>query len=184
MIDILKKELNISIITSIIYIILGIIVVANPEISMKIFSIGFSVTAIIYGIIICIINIADIKEEGNLSYGVLLIVVGIALLIYPYSLEILVSLGLGILFISNSISRIKFAVLIKDVKEVNWLLILCSAIVALLIGISFIFLPLASAAVLIMVSGILMIVYSIFDIIQIIAIKKNISAIEKKFENA
>ena len=184
MIKILKRELNISIVTSIIYIILGIFVVANPAITMKVASTTFSIMAIVYGVIISIINIADIKEEGNLSYGILLIVVGVALLIYPNSLEILVSLGLGIWFISNSISRIKLAVLLKDVKEVNWLLILFSAIIALLIGISFIFLPLASAVTLTMVSGILMIIYSIFDIIQIIIIKKNIVAIEKNFRSA
>ena len=184
MLKILKRELNISIVTSIIYIILGIFVVANAETAIKVASTTFSIMAIIYGIIISIINIADIKEEGNLPYGILLIVVGIALLIYPNSLEILVSLGLGIWFISNSISRIKLAVLLKDVKEVNWLLILFSAIIALLIGISFIFLPLASAVTLTMVSGILMIVYSVFDITQIVVIKKNITVIEKEFEKA
>lgn len=182
MLKILKRELNISIVASIIYIILGIFVVCNPALTMVAISTTFSIMAIMYGLIISIINIADIKEEGNLSYGILLIVVGIALLIYPSSLEILFSLGLGIWFISNSISRIKFAVQLKNVKEINWLLILCSAIITLLIGISFIFLPLASAVTLTMVSGIFMIVYSIFDIVEIIIIKKNIKLIEKNFE--
>ena len=179
---IIKKELNISIISSIIYIILGIIIVLNPETTLNIVSTTISVLAIIYGMIMTIINIANIREEGNLIFGILLVVMGIALLIYPNSLNVLISLGIGIWFISSSVSRIKFAVLLKDIKELNWLIVLISAIITLLIGISFIFTPLSSAVALTTASAILMIVYSIIDIFEILFIKKNIKIIEKVLE--
>lgn len=182
MLSIIKKELNMSIIASIIYAILGIIIVTNPETTLNIVSIVISISAIIYGIIVTIINIANIKEERNLIFGILLIVLGIALLIYPNSLTVLISLGVGIWFISNSISRIKLAILLKDVEELNWLIILVSAIITLLIGISFIFTPLISAITVTIISGILMVVYSIVDIFEIIFIKKNINVIQKVLE--
>ena len=182
MLNIVKKELNISIITSIIYIILGIIIVLNPGETITIVCKIIAILAIIYGIIISIINISNLKEEGNLIFGVMLIVIGVSLLIYPNSLSILISLGLGIWFISSSINRIKFAVLVKDVKEFNWLIILCSAIITLLIGIAFIFTPLSTVATLTTIGGILMIVYSICDLFEIIFIKKNIKVIEKVLE--
>lgn len=182
MMKILKRELNVSIIVSIIYIILGIIIVSNPVTTLNIVSTSVAILSIIYGIIISIINIANIKEGDNLILGVLLIVLGISLLIYPTSLSILISLGVGISFISSSVNRIKFAVLIKDDKEFNWLIILFSAIITLLIGISFIFTPLLSAVALTAANGILMIVYSICDIIEIFFIKKNINVIETELE--
>ena len=179
MIDIIKKELNISILSSVIYIILGIIIISNPETTLNIVSTSISVLAIIYGGAITIINITKLEKEGNLIFGILLVVMGIALLIYPNSLNILISLGVGIWFISSSVSRIKLAVMLKDVKEINWLIILITSIITLLIGISFIFTPLTSAVALAIVTGILMIAYSICDIFEIIFIKKNIETIQK-----
>lgn len=179
MLEIMKKELNVSIIASIIYVILGFIIVSNPQTALNIVSYTISISAIIYGIVITVINIANLKEEGNLIFGILLIVMGIALLIYPSSLNVLISLGIGIWFIASSVSRIKFATLLKDVQGINWIIILVSAVITLMIGVSFIFAPLASAVTLTTISGILMIVYSICDIFEIIFIKRNISEIEK-----
>ena len=61
MLEILKKELNISIITSIAYVILGIFVVTNPATAMNVAGIAFSIMAIVYGVIISIINISFFK---------------------------------------------------------------------------------------------------------------------------
>ena len=182
MLNIIKKELNVSIITSIIYIILGIVVIANPETTLTIISKAIAILAIIYGIVVTIINIANLKNEGSLLFGILLIVMGIALLIYPNSLSVLISLGIGIWFISSSVNRIKFAVLLKDIKELNWLIVLISAIITLLIGISFVFTPLASAVMVAIISGILMVIYSIIDIFEIIFIKRNMKVIEQKLK--
>ena len=179
MLDIVKRELNVSIISSIIYIIIGAIIIANPAITLTIVSTSLAVLSIIYGIIITIINIANIRDGGHLIFGVMLIVMGIALFIYPGSLNVLISLGIGIWFITSSVSRIKFAVLVKDADGINWLIILISAIFTLIIGISFIFAPLTSAVALTAASGILMIAYSILDICEVIFIKRNIKAVEK-----
>ncbi len=177
--EILKKELNISIIASIVYIILGTVITVRPQTTLFVVSTIVAVSALVYGVITTIISIANIKEEGNLTFGILLIVLGIALLIYRDSLNILISLGIGIWFISGSVNRIKLAVRTKDSTEFKWVIIFYSAIVTLLIGISFIFSPLASAINLTTVSGVLMIIYSALDIFEVIFIKRNIRAIEK-----
>ena len=65
MLEILKKELNISIITSIVYIILGVIIVSNPETTISVVGTIIAILAIIYGIIVSIINMAKIKEENS-----------------------------------------------------------------------------------------------------------------------
>ena len=176
MFNIIKKELNISIIASIIYIILGIIIVSNPDSTWKGIGIAVAILAIILGIIMTIINI---KLEGNSITGILLIVIGIALIIYPSSLSILIALLIGIWFISTSISRIKLSIKLRKVKEVNWLVILIVSIITLLIGISFVFAPSVAADNLAIISGILMIVYSLCDVFEALFIKKNVRAIEK-----
>ena len=178
MIDTIKKELNISIISSIVYIILGIIIFKNPETMLHSISIAIALLAIIYGLIMTIINMSKIEDSTNLTFGILLIVVGISLLIYPNSLSILISLIIGIWFISSSVSRLRLAAMIKDTDEFNWKIILIISIITLLIGISFVFTPLASAIALARITGVLMIIYSVCDISEIVFIKKNITAIQ------
>jgi len=182
MLKTLKKELNISIISSLIYIVIGIVIICNPEITLSIVGTIVAILAIVCGIIITIINIANIKNESSLLIGIFAIVMGIALLVYPNSLTILISIGIGILFIASSVTRLKLAVLLKDTKEAKPMIILVSSIITLIIGISFIFTPLTSALTLTIVSAILMILYSIIDIFEIILIKKNIKTIEQVIE--
>ena len=182
MLKTVKKELNISIITSLIYIIIGIIVMLNPQITLSIIGTAIAILAIVCGIIVTIINVANIKNESSLLFGIFAIVMGIVLLIYPNSLTILISIGIGILFIASSVTRLKFAVMLREVKDVNSIIILISSIITLLIGISFIFTPLISAATITTLSAILMIVYSVIDIFEIVVIKKNIDKIEKVIE--
>ena len=179
MFDIVKKELNFSIVSSIIYIVLGIIIIIYPEDALKSIGIAVAILAMIYGIIITVINITNLQNAGNPIFGILLIVTGAVLLMYPNSLGILLSLLVGIWFISNSVSRIKLAVMLKNVKGINWLLLLLISIITLLVGITFIFAPLASAITLAIIVGVLMIVYSVCDIVEIIFIKKNIKTIQK-----
>lgn len=179
MLKAMKKELNMSIILSIVYVILGVIIISRPETVITVIGKVVAILGIIYGIVITIMNISDLEEENTLLRGILAIVMGIALLIYPNSLSILISLGIGILFISSSVARIRFSVFLRKVPEVNWIIILVSSIITLLIGISFVFAPLASAVTLATVSGILMIVYSVIDIFEIILLKIKMKAIEK-----
>lgn len=175
----LKKELNVSIIASIVYIILGVVVVCNPAATLDVVGKTIAILSIIHGIAIAFISIQDIREDNNLVFGIISIVMGVLLLVYPSSLALFISLGIGIWYIVNSVTRIRLAIMLKDVKEVNWVLLLICSILTLIIGISFLFTPLASAIALTAVSGIMMIAYSIIDIAQIIFLKKHINEIEK-----
>lgn len=179
MFDIIKKELNISILSSIIYIILGIIIVLNPEEALEGMSIVIAALLIAFGIMFIVINFKYLKRDGNILCGILLIVMGIALAIYPKSLNVLISLGVGTWFIAVSISRIKVATWLREITEVNWLMILIPAIFTLLIGIVFIFAPLTSAVTLAIITGSLMIVYSLCDLFEVLYIKKNIRSVQK-----
>lgn len=182
MLKVLKKELNISIITSLVYIALGIVIILNPETIINMIGTIIAVLAISYGVIMTIINLVNIKEETSLVFGVFAIVLGIALLIYPSSLSVLLSLGIGIWFIASSITRLKFAIILKGVPELNWAIILISSLLTLVVGISFIFTPLASAVAITTLSGIMMVVYSVIDLFEIIFIKIHIKQIEEVLE--
>ncbi|MBR1883969.1 MAG: DUF308 domain-containing protein [Clostridia bacterium] len=178
MLSVIKKELNISIITSIIYVVLGIAIIVNPETMLSIAGITIAILSIIYGIISIIINVRDIKSESSLVFGIISIVIGIVFLVYPDSLSFLISIGLGIWFIASSTTRIKFAILLKAVPTMNWALVLIGAIITLGIGVSFIFAPLASAVALTTITGVLMLVYSVIDLMEIIVIKMHIKDAE------
>lgn len=175
----LKNELNISIFSSIIYIILGIIIIANPVTTLAVVGYMLAIFSIVIGIAMIIINIGRIKEENNLLLGVLLLLMGTILLIYPGSFGVYISLVVGVWYIASSVTKIKLYANLKDVPGVNFILILIGSILTLILGVMFICTPLLSAVTLTMVSGIMMIIYAIIDIIEVITIKKHLKEIEK-----
>jgi uncharacterized membrane protein HdeD (DUF308 family) len=184
MFKVIKKELNFSIVTSVIFVVLGMLLMFYPDRILGNVAFVIAILALAYGFIITAINFSELSSGGNPMLGVLLIISGIALLMYPKSLGVLVAMVVGIWFISDSVNRIKIAVILRDAKEPSWLLLFLVSVVSLIAGITFIFAPLESAIALTMLVGALMVFYSLFDIFGSVLIRRNFDAIEKALEDA
>ena len=166
------KRMNlISILIASITILLGIILLCLPEKSNK--AIG-----VLVGIVIFITGLNALykyfKRNGakiyslNLLFGVVFTIIGILLLIYPYTVMQFVTICFGIAVIVNGATKINNAIWLKRGGENSWSNTLASGILLLIIGLLIVFNPFANLT-LTKLSGAFLLLVGILDLVDAIA---------------
>ena len=185
----MKKKINyyinLSIITSILFIILGIIVMIFPKTTLGIFTYSISIIAIISGIYFIIFEIKNknnILTTGFSLLGTFLLLLGIIILFHPKSIAILIPICLGIWFITSSVTKLRFVEILKQEDEGLWILAIIVNILSIICGLIFIINPISSSEIITSMFGIIIIIYSISDICEMMVFKKNIKKIDKFFK--
>ncbi len=185
MIKKLNSFINSSICISIMFIIIGIIMVLMPKMSLEILGVILSVILIINGVILMI---TDIKLNNNfipvdiLPASILSILLGIMMLIYPNVLSIIIPLMLGTWFIMTSIFKIRLTLYLSKIQNTPWILLMLISILSIVCGFILILNPIDSSVAITLFIGIVIIVYAISDIINMIVLKRNIKNIAKYFK--
>ncbi len=185
MIKKLNSFINSSICISIMFIIIGIIMVLMPKMSLEILGVILSVILIINGVILMI---TDIKLNNNfipvdmLPASMLSILLGIMMLIYPNVLSIIIPLMLGTWFIMTSIFKIRLTLYLSKIQNTPWILLMLISILSIVCGFILILNPIDSSVAITLFIGIVIIVYAISDIINMIVLKRNIKNIAKYFK--
>ena len=185
MIKKLNSFINSSICISIMFIIIGIIMVLMPKMSLEILGVILSVILIINGVILMI---TDIKLNNNfipvdmLPASMLSILLGIMMLIYPNILSIIIPLMLGTWFIMTSIFKIRLTLYLSKIQNTPWILLMLISILSIVCGFILILNPIDSSVAITLFIGIVIIVYAISDIINMIVLKRNIKNIAKYFK--
>lgn len=163
---ILKKSGTVAIIESVVFAILGVILVANPETTVKIISYIIGATLILTGGY-KIINY--MKEKGKndlynyqLIYGVMAIVIGLISIIYSTTIVTIFRIIIGMWIIYSAVVRASSAIKLKAIKSNIWIYTLILAIAMLACGL---YVVLNEGTVIVTI-GILMIVYAVMDIIE------------------
>lgn len=185
MIKKLNSFINSSICISIMFIIIGIIMVIMPKMSLEILGVILSVILIINGVILMI---TDIKLNNNfipvdmLPASMLSILLGIMMLIYPNILSIIIPLMLGTWFIMTSIFKIRLTLYLSKIQNTPWLLLMLISILSIVCGFILILNPIDSSIAITLFIGIVIIVYAISDIINMIVLKRNLNKLTKYFK--
>lgn len=185
MIKKLNSFINSSICISIMFIIIGIIMVIMPKMSLEILGVILSVILIINGVILMI---TDIKLNNNfipidmLPASMLSILLGIMMLIYPNILSIIIPLMLGTWFIMTSIFKIRLTLYLSKIKNTPWILLMLISILSIVCGFILILNPIDSSVAITLFIGIVIIVYAISDITNMIVLKRNIKNLTKYFK--
>lgn len=185
MIKKLNSFINSSICISIMFIIIGIIMVIMPKMSLEILGVILSVILIINGVILMI---TDIKLNNNfipvdmLPASMLSILLGIMMLIYPNVLSIIIPLMLGTWFIMTSIFKIRLTLYLSKIQNTPWLLLMLISILSIVCGFILILNPIDSSVAITLFIGIVIIVYAISDIINMIVLKRNLNKLTKYFK--
>ena len=185
MIKKLNSFINSSICISIMFIIIGIIMVIMPKMSLEILGVILSVILMINGIILMI---TDIKLKNNfipidmLPASMLSILLGIMMLIYPNTLSIIIPLMLGTWFIMTSIFKIRLTLYLSKIKNTPWILLMLISILSIVCGFILILNPIDSSVAITLFIGIVIIVYAISDITNMIVLKRNIKNLTKYFK--
>lgn len=181
----INKYFNLSIASSILFIILGIIILIFPKISLSIFSYLIGISAILLGIYLIYLEVRYgsifTLIDTSLS-GILSILLGIIILIYPKTVAIFIPIVLGIWFIMSSFMKLRISYYLKYISSSLYLSTLIMNILSIICGIIFIINPLTSSTVITIYIAILLIISSISNLSEIIILKKNINDIDKHLQ--
>lgn len=173
----LKKTGWSSLISSIIFAILGIILIAKPEETVKLVSYILGGIFVLIGIIRIINYVVtkgkyDIYNDGML-FGIIAIILGIVTICYSRQIGNIFRVLIGIWIVYSSIVRMNTSFKLKVLEDRIWIYSLLIAIIMLLCGI---YIACNPGAIL-MTIGTVILIYSILDIIESIIFLNNIKKI-------
>mgnify|MGYP004630043433 FL=1 len=181
----LNQIINEAIGISIIFLLLGIIFLIFPNISIKIVAYLIAIILIGSGIYLTYLEIYTknfLLPIDTLFNGILSILFGIIILIYPDIFKIIIPIILGTYFILDSIFKLKLVVLLRRIDNKSWIVTLLLTILSIICGIILILNPIDSSIALALFAGITLIIYSLSGIIDMILFKKNIHDLTKVFK--
>lgn len=169
----LKKTGWISILSSIIFAILGIILILNPVDTVKVISYAIGIIFIAIGIGKIIVYISAKGKydfyNNDLMYGFLAIIIGIVAMVYSSTIESIFRIIIGIWVIYSSLIRFSSSMKLKAINSKMWIYSLILAIAMFACGLYI----LLNAGAIIVTIGAIIIVYSIIDIIESIILMRN-----------
>lgn len=182
--ELFKRTATSIILSSIAAFIIGLIMVVAPGISLQTIGVVAGIYIIIHGIVLIALalaaNMAYVPFYGVMS-GLLSIILGIILLAMPSILSTVFAIALGIWIILSSINIISIAITTRK-EYSNWGLLLLLGIIDLICGVIILFNPFASSISIVVLGGIVIMVHSIINIVDMIVIKKNVKDITKAVE--
>lgn len=172
---VLKKTGVTSLVTSIIFAILGIILVANPEGTIKFIAI---ILGVLFGLVglYKIVNYIENKGKydfynNDIAYGVIAIVLGIVTICYSTQIGAIFRIIIGLWIVYSAILRINLSIKLKTIDSNVWIY---SLIIALIMAFCGIFIICNSGAVIVTL-GIVVVIYSVLDAIESIMFLNNVS---------
>lgn len=188
MIKQLKKDFNkiftTSILTSVVFIALGIFLLTKPDTTIKIISYTIGIIIILLGAISFGKYFSGKKDGIDFSviYGVLSMVMGLIIILNPTALATLIPFVLGFWMIINSIIKIQYSLDLKNYDNNAWIPTLVIALLTLVWGLILVFNPFGGAMAITQMIGIFIIIYSILDIVESSILHKNIKDMGKNIK--
>lgn len=185
MIGKLNKYINSSIVISVLLMLLGIGIFIYPTMSLKVFSYSIAIIISLFGLFLII---EDIRYNIGMLFdfsllGIMFFLLGLILLKYPNTLTSLIPIFLGIWFIVSGFVKGRWTYYLSDYKLSIRILSFIMSILSIVCGIIFIFNPLDGANYIASFVGILLIIYSISDIVDMIIFKINVNKIYKNIKD-
>ena len=179
--NIFKNITNSVILLSILAILLGIVLIAYPGLSLMALGVTVAVYLIIHGITLIILDIKAwrlyIPFEGMLQ-GILCIILGILLAKNPDYIAVYIGIFMGLWIIVSSFGGIKLASALRGTGA-PWVLMIIMNIIDIVIGCLILYSPVLSSVSMTMGIGIVIIVHSVINIVNMITVKKNAKDLEK-----
>ena len=186
----LKKVFNISMISSVLLFLFGLILAVNAEGFIKSITVTIGVILLLIGVF-PVIDYFRYRKDGlgasiGLISGIFSIVCGLMLLINEDLLMILIPVFIGVWMIINGINKIQVSFEIKDLGEKSWVITFIYSILIMVLGGYFIVNPISGATTVTSFIGIVLCIYAVLDVIDCIVIKVKVKNFKKdldKIEN-
>lgn len=178
MLNKLNKYLNSEIILTIVFLLVGGILIVKPDISFNIISYLIGASLIISGIYLFIIDSKTKNIFINVFlYAILLTLIGILIILNPITLKVILPIFLGLWFLISGIFKIRLDIYMKD--ESYFIISLITNIITVICGFILLINPVESVSAITISLGIIIVVSSISSLIDIIIFKKNINSVVK-----
>ena len=178
MLNKLNKYLNSGIILTIVFLLVGGILIVKPDISFNIISYLIGASLIVSGIYLFIIDSKTKNIFINVFlYAILLTLIGILIILNPITLKVILPIFLGLWFLISGIFTIRLDIYMKD--EPYFILSLITNIITVICGVILLINPVESVSAITISLGIIIVVSSISSLIDIIIFKKNINSVVK-----
>jgi uncharacterized membrane protein HdeD (DUF308 family) len=183
----IKKNLNfitfMAIIVDVLFVVLGIFLVADPELSTKVSGMLIGLVLIVSGIYEIIQFILNIDTTFiftfKLVYGILSIIMGALIISDPFSVANFLTIMVGIWLLISAGIKGTIALQLKYFKEETWLFNLVIAILTIVLGLLLLINPFNGYIILSTYAGIMLVVYAGMDIVEQFLFRKRASEIEK-----
>jgi uncharacterized membrane protein HdeD (DUF308 family) len=175
--DLLKKTGWASILESLIFAILGIILVWKTESIMAIISYVIGAIFIAIGIV-KIITYVQTNEKNDLFnyellFGIMAVVIGIIIITHTDMLSTMFGIIVGIWIVYSSIIRALSALKLRVINSNVWIYSLILAVIMFICGMYVIF----DAGIIVTTIGVVMIIYAVIDIIENVIFINNVKKI-------
>ena len=176
--DFFKRAGIISIITSIIFAILGFIMIKNPEGTINVISKVIGLIILLMGIE-KIINYLLFNGNGDLFnydliYGIIAIIIGVLIMVYSSVFANIVGIVIGIWIAYEAAIKMLLSLKLKNAGVSSWLVMLALSAITLLAGVFIVF----NQSSIIVATGIVMIIYAVIDIIDEIIFIHNVDKLD------
>lgn len=182
----LKKVFNISIISSLLLFLFGLVLAVNAEGFIKSITVAIGVVLLLIGVF-PVIDYFRYRKDGlgasvGLISGIFSIVCGLMLLINEDLLMILIPVFIGVWMIINGINKIQVSFEIKDLGEKSWVITFIYSILIMVLGGYFIVNPISGATTVTSFIGIILCIYAVLDIIDCVIIKVKVRSFKKELD--
>ena len=170
----LKKAGWTSILTSLVLAIIGIVMIYNPQTTMQFISTILGIFFIIMGII-KLINYFVTKGNSSLftndiAWGIISIIIGLVVIVYSSTIENIFRIMIGIWIIYSGFTRLNLSFKLKSVSQKVWAFVLILSVLMIIGGLYVTF----YTGALILTLGVIILIYSIMDIIEGFIFMRNI----------
>lgn len=172
--DLSKKSGWMSIAESLVFAILGIILIWQKDAIMSMIAYILGAVFILLGII-KVVNYLQAKSKSDLYnyelvYGIMAVIIGIVIMVYSNTISKIFGIIIGIWIVYSSVVRAISALKLKQIKSNIWIYSLVIAVIMLICGLVVIFNTGAIPATI----GAIMITYAVLDIIENVIFINNV----------
>ena len=184
--NVMKIMFGMSLLTSIAFLALGIFIIVKPDTTLEII-------ANIIGVFIIVAGLGGVlsyfknKENGGiftLTYGIVSLVAGCVLILNPQAVIKVLPFILGIFFCIGGCVKLQYAIDLKQYKASKWYGTLIIAIVTIVCGVLFIVNPFEGAKTIMRVTGIVITIYAILDIVNYCVIRQEVKIMDDVFKDS
>lgn len=175
----IKKIFGISMISSVIFLVLGLLLVFKTEGTIHLISSIIGVILLINGGFSTIKYFKEDNNTVNIIYGTVTILAGFILIVNPTTIVSVLPFVLGIYFTISGVFKLKYALDIKKFQKKMPLFMIIISFLMIICGILFIINPFSGAIAITQVIGIFLIIYSVLDIINCLTLRKDMDIIIK-----